>query len=68
MLYKTKDGVDRVLPGIGITVGGQIETDAVIENPMFELVTEPVQPPAPAPLPAPIQEQPNETTASKEAA
>lgn len=48
--YKTKDGVDRVLPGIGRTVDGKITTDFKIENPMFELVEDsaPPVPPAPA--------------------
>lgn len=45
--YKTKDGIDRIIPGIGRTINGQITTDAKIENPMFEIVSE-GEAPAPA--------------------
>ena len=38
--YKTKDGIDRILPGIGRTKDGFITTDIKIENPMFEMVSE----------------------------
>ena len=52
--YKTKDGQDYVLPGIGATTGGIIETDQVIENSNFELVnsTENQQAQAPVAQPA----------------
>jgi hypothetical protein len=38
--YRVKDGIDRVLPGIGRTVNGKITTNARIEHPLFELVRE----------------------------
>jgi hypothetical protein len=38
--YKTKDGLDYLLPGIGHTVDGLITTDQIIENPRFEEVQE----------------------------
>lgn len=72
--YKTKDGIDRLLPGIGKTVDGQITTNVTIENPMFELVnTEAptatpaasetsVAAPAAAPAVAPVNPTPTETT------
>lgn len=57
--YKTKDGVDRVLPGIGRTVDGKITTDIEIQNPMFELVddvpTGTATPPTPNVSPAVAQ-------------
>jgi hypothetical protein len=61
--YKTKDGLDYILPSIGQTVDGLITTDQVIENPLFEEVAEAVQPVqtpvvapvvAPTPPPAPV--------------
>lgn len=58
--YRVKDGIDRVLPGIGRTVNGMITTNATIENPLFELVTpQPANPAASTPVanPAPIQPQ-----------
>jgi len=67
--YKTKDGRDRIIPGIGRTINGQITTDAVIENPMFEVVADakpaeqPVPGPAPQPAPASAHEQPTQTPA-----
>jgi hypothetical protein len=45
--YRVKDGIDRVLPGIGQTVNGLITTDATIESPLFELVDTSTKPPAP---------------------
>jgi hypothetical protein len=33
MKYKTKDGGDVFIPGVGTTVGGVIETNVLIENP-----------------------------------
>jgi hypothetical protein len=38
MRYRTKDGNDYTLPNIGMTVNGIIETNKIIENPLFELV------------------------------
>lgn len=47
--YKTTDGSERVVPGIGQTVNGVIETNQVIESPIFKLVEdEPKTPEAPA--------------------
>lgn len=53
--YKTKDGRDYILPGIGRTTKGQITTDALIENANFEIVEghlEQAPTPAPAAQPA----------------
>ena len=73
--YKVKDGIDRTLPGIGRTVNGEITTDAIIENPLFEVVDNsaapapapvaaaPVAPQAPAPVQA-VQPVNNEQTAN----
>jgi hypothetical protein len=65
MKYRTKDGQDYTLPGIGRTVNGSIVTDQVIENPNFELVedTPPAAPPAtplaaPSPVPQPAPAPP----------
>lgn len=38
--YKTKDNADVVIPNVGITKGGFIETDIKIESPILELVNE----------------------------
>lgn len=56
-IYKTKDGLDYLVPGIGHTVNGQITTDQIIENPRFEEVQEaqPAQAAAPAPVPGQVQ-------------
>lgn len=60
MKYRTKDGQDYMLPGIGRTVNGSIVTNRPIENPNFELVEEtppvaaaPTPPVAIAPVPQP---------------
>jgi hypothetical protein len=37
--YKTRDGEDYTIPGVGRTVDGRIETESIIENPNFELVS-----------------------------
>lgn len=68
MKYKTKDGQDYTVPGIGRTVNGMIVTDRVIENSNFELVEEtapaapipptPTPPVAPAPVPQPAPAPP----------
>lgn len=48
--YKTKDGQDYTIPGVGRTQDGIIETEQIIENPNFELQGGP----APSPVdPAP---------------
>lgn len=70
MIYKTTDGKDRLLPGIGLTVNGKIETSIKIENPRFVLVTEEEATAAPVateeqPKPSP---KTNEQTANKESA
>lgn len=53
--YKTKDGNDYVLPGIGRTVEGRITTSQVIENVKFIEVTEnDAQPAAVAPNPVQV--------------
>lgn len=71
--YRVKDGIDRELPGIGRTVNGMITTNATIEHPLFEIVTEPAaQPapsanvtPAPTPQAAPVQPpQPGSTSST----
>jgi hypothetical protein len=36
--YKTKDGSDVVIPGVGVTEDGIITTDQVLESPNLELV------------------------------
>lgn len=46
--YRVKDGIDRVLPGIGRTINGMITTNATIENPLFELVVPTPAQPAPS--------------------
>ncbi len=51
--YKTKDGSDRVVPGIGVTVDGVIETDQKIESPIFEQVEQTATQPATAVVVAP---------------
>jgi hypothetical protein len=38
--YKTKNGEDFVIPGIGRTVKGEITTDQKIENANFQLVSD----------------------------
>lgn len=60
--YKTKDGTqDMVIPGVGVTIDGVIETNQVIENPNLELVGEAAAPAAPAvaaPQAAPVAQAP----------
>ena len=62
--YKTKDGSDRVIPGVGRTTKGQITTDVEIESPLFELVTIPelVAPVNQPVTPSHITETPIDTT------
>jgi hypothetical protein len=38
--YKTKDGNDITLVGVGTTVNGQIESESKIENPNLQLVSD----------------------------
>lgn len=70
--YKTKDGSDRVFPGIGQTVNGVIETEYALESPNLELVEHTTEKPQPAKsqgvvgtAPAP-SESPNAVTEAKQ--
>lgn len=47
MRYKTKDGSDAFVPGVGATIDGVIETDQVLEGPTLIPVAEQPAPPAP---------------------
>lgn len=38
--YKTKGGIDYLVPGFGVAVNGYITSETPIENPNLELVTE----------------------------
>lgn len=37
--YKTKGDTELVIPGVGVTVGGIIESPVELENPNLELIT-----------------------------
>lgn len=54
--YKTKDGSEVVVPGVGQSTDGVILSEVKLENPNLELVTDQDQPVAPAqpvvPVPA----------------
>lgn len=65
--YKTKDGQDYILPGIGATHQGVIDTDQIIENSNFVLVSNSESQPAPA-APAQPQVQPANAAAQQVAA
>lgn len=41
--YKTKDGNDTFIPGVGTTVNGHIEAISPIENPNLVLISRPDQ-------------------------
>lgn len=43
--YKTKNGSDVMIPGVGVTENGEIETDIEIENPNLEKIQEPTPTP-----------------------
>lgn len=59
--YKTKDGNDVVIPNVGVTVGGFIETDKKIESPLLEVVSEATAPTSTTPAqPAPTTQTPVE--------
>jgi hypothetical protein len=64
--YKTKDGSERIIPGIGRTTNGQITTDEKIENPLFELVETEAITAADNKASAPAQAATNEQTANEE--
>ena len=36
--YRTKDGEDTIITGVGQTVNGEIETEKFIESPNLELI------------------------------
>ena len=58
MKYRTKDGQDYTLPGIGRTTNGIIVTDKIIENANFEPIEETPQPSAAPQSPQPVASQP----------
>jgi hypothetical protein len=53
--YKTKDGSDVIIPNVGVTVDGFIETDQIIESPILEVVAETQAQPAPIAQAQPAQ-------------